>query len=562
MKRLFRRVIFLGFVAMLRPACGDGAGATLLTVMEDEPNDTIFLATSIPPGGAGQGSLAVAADVDYWSFTATAGQYVSIEIYALRFDQAAWRLHQALPIMSLFASDGTTPLLRHDHSQYVNLANPVDLDFPLFKILATGSYYLRVQSLDSSNLPADGGKYLLRVRPQTITGTLVTEAEPIGGVNNTPATAQPISANTTVFGFYLDSDPDFYSFTIATPTIIHVETLAIRYGRLPGSVNYRDNRVRLYSTDGITVLQDNDDNIWFDGGVHYLLTTPGTYFVEVTQTGFTASTAYWLTYTTESPTATAETEVNDTFASANPITYGAFVTGGVSSVDTDFFSFSAQAGDQVMVKRYDAANREGSPGVVTVAFLESDGTTVHPSSVPGAFQQIQSTIFLTSGTHYLRVTTAGGPCPYALQLILVRSAQAESEPNDTNSQAGTLDVNGRAAGVISVPGDEDRFQFTAAAGEVVTFQIFAGKGGYSSSEVQGTGSSLVPRVSILDGGGATLASSARPTISPWDDALSLSVFEPTLEVTFVAPAAATYFVGVKDLGGAGSATSWYVLERR
>jgi hypothetical protein len=328
-------------------------------------------------------------------------------------------------------------------------------------------------------------------------------------------------------------------------------------GALPDS--YLNTRMTLFDTDGLTVLQDNDDILLKDAGIHYMFGTPGTYYVRVERTGASQNAAYAMTFTVTTPNPIGETETNDNIGQADNLDFD-FGTGAITSSDTDIFTFNGSAGDLIWVQEYDAANLQGFPVNAAVSILKSDGTPV-PSASGGALQQTHRTVLPTTGAYFIQVTGIGGSTgSFAVGVVRVRTAAVESEPNNTNLQAGTLDLNGRASGIIATAGDEDRFQFTAGAGELVTFAVYTKSSG-GAEDIRGNGSSLEAQLDLVDGAGTILVTSSPPTIVA-DEAISPGSPEPTREVSFVAPTAGTYYVRVTDVLGSGSASHWYILERR
>ncbi|MCZ7651960.1 MAG: proprotein convertase P-domain-containing protein [Thermoanaerobaculia bacterium] len=163
---------------------------------EVEPNGTSGTATPIPGSSARiLANVYPAADVDFFSFTAAAGDRVYAATQTL-FDASA----SGDSVLDLLGTDGST-VLESDNND--------------------GTFNASSSSIAGTAIPA-AGTYFLRVRHNVATGTIrpyhlylqlqsgapVAEVEP----NNTPATANPLPASGWVSGT-IDpaADVDYYS---------------------------------------------------------------------------------------------------------------------------------------------------------------------------------------------------------------------------------------------------------------------------------------------------------------------------------------------------------------
>jgi hypothetical protein len=113
---------------------GGGLGATG-PVSESEPNDTPATADPFTPGKILRGSLPSYLDLDYFSFTGTAGQ--TLIFYA---DSITSSLSMSLRV---YCSDGTTRLALSAPGTGQN-------NFICFTLPVTGTYYVRCASWDGS----------------------------------------------------------------------------------------------------------------------------------------------------------------------------------------------------------------------------------------------------------------------------------------------------------------------------------------------------------------------------------------------------------------------------
>jgi sugar lactone lactonase YvrE len=113
---------------------------------ENEPNDAFDAARAVSLGTDGTGVICPSSDVDYWSFTATAGTTVDLDVDA----QALGSPLDA--VLGLFASDGTFLALNDD---YDGLDPRIEYSLP-----TDGTYYVGV----AGNSGGQGYTYTLRFK--------------------------------------------------------------------------------------------------------------------------------------------------------------------------------------------------------------------------------------------------------------------------------------------------------------------------------------------------------------------------------------------------------------
>lgn len=542
-----------------------------LSIQETEANNTPGTANPLPVRTAGLGSLTTVGDVDYWSFSSTANTVVRFEISGVRRDFATWDGVPNVPRLQVFGSNGTAYLVGHD---ILNTAGGAvgwqwgfhDVDIPLFRIPATGTYFLRVDCFDTAFA---GGEYAVRVVPVDV-GSLQFESES----NNTSGTANAITPG-VISAYHADGEDDWYSFSVTAPAVVSFEMMAYRTGihGVAGVMDndYYDPMIQLVAPDGSTVLKTDDDVYFYDSALSFFITTSGTYFLRVTESplGTDGDAPYFLTFDLQdASTAVAESETGDTTAQATAIAYDDIVTGSLSSLtDLDWYSFTGTAGDMVRVVWYDLNSHQGAVDEVRADFAIDDvtGISEHISFENNFNMNCVRTMLQSSGTVYVVVGAAAaavGGTNYAFRIELVKASTYETEGNDTTGTAGGLSGAGRAAGMIGASGDQDVFSFTALAGELVTFAIYGATGANSNGfyDFSGNGSILTPILEILDGGGSTVAS------VPWDGSfLSPEVISngmASAEVTYRAPSAGTYYVRVTASDGLGDNTHTHMIEKR
>jgi sugar lactone lactonase YvrE len=107
---------------------------------ETEPNNDPATATAVTLGTAATGVLCPGGDVDFYSFTATAGQILELDIDASQFGSPLD------PTLELLAADGTTRLAFNDDSD--GLDSRIRL-----AVTTTGTYYVAVRDIDDLGGP-------------------------------------------------------------------------------------------------------------------------------------------------------------------------------------------------------------------------------------------------------------------------------------------------------------------------------------------------------------------------------------------------------------------------
>lgn len=542
-------------------ACGGGGGGAATVVAESGTNDSAASANPISVGRPASGSLDSTGDVDFWSVPLGAGQVVELELFATRLDQARWDTVVNAPRLTLYDTDGATKLLEHDLGGFTSAGwgwGMHDLDIPLFRAPAAGTYFVGLRQADVTR---QGGDYVFVLRPRTA-GGFQSEGELPGtsGANDTTATAETFTPG-LLYGFHADGELDVFAFAVSAPSLVRFEVTAYRSGVCQGDDAYSDLGLRLLDVDGSTELAANDEAFFSDPALHFRLDTPGTYFVALEESGGTGDGHYFLGFERESLAGLAlESEDNDTTGTAQVLAYGARIQGTLDAADPDVFVFQGTAGDLVRAQTFDQDNYQGVVGEVALQVLRSDGLTLVPSA-PDRALHFHSFLLQQSGAHFLVLSTAADTPGYMLRLERFRSSAFESENNDSIANADALDASGRASGVIAVNDDQDFFGFPASAGVPVTLQVYAKASVHSDGflELSGHGSQLQPFVRIRNAGGGQLANSHYGRFIGSEGVLSGL---PTCAVTFVPSASGTYYVEIESIVNLGSADSHYLVEKR
>lgn len=541
----------------LLAACSNSSGSSLslVPVMESEPNDSTAQAGLLRFGQNIQGSLTTIGDTDWWQVDLRAGDILSMEVFANRFDQSTWVAAGNVAKVTLYDTDGTTEIL-HQNSTDFDWGTLQDTDVLAWRVPTSGTYFIEV---GAENGAAAGGDYLVSVKRNSFQGNVQfeTEANGASGDNDTDLTAESLTPG-VLHGWHVDDETDFYSFAVTTPSLLRFTMSEHRNGFLAGDDGVLDPEIYLYDS-GVNLLALNDDTFYLDSAIQYIVNTPDTYFIEVNECCNLGDGPYQMTFERaplSSLTVVAESEPNDDTLNAQAVDFDDVIT-GVYDGNFDYFAFSCNAGDRIHVEYIGI---EGASFEPSFAIFDSNDVAISQelSSTFGATK----TILATTGTYYVVVGgtfRVGLTTPYAFRVRQTR-ATYESEPNDQMTDAIPLDTDGHAAGVIDTDGDLDVFSFTATEGIPVVLDVLAGDG-YSAGgffTLDGFGSIMDPALVVRDENDNVITSwdSAQGILSGVIDGL------PTASLVFVPPATGTYFLEVSEADGDFGVDAYYTVQKR
>lgn len=260
--------------------------------------------------------------------------------------------------------------------------------------------------------------------PEALLGTAV-ESEP----NNTPATANAIANNVKVrsANVYPVADVDYYSFQATAGDRVYAGTMTF-FGPATSST---DSQLRLIASDGVTVIEFDDDN-----GSHAGLSSSiagatipstGTYYLQVND--FDAVNGlifgYDLYLQVQSAAPVPETEANDTPATANVLPASGLVSGTRNpavATEQDWYSIPLNAGDTLVLSldldpERDTVTWNGRLGVALFGDASNQILVVDDAGTGDTAPQIPSEHLVmtarTAGTYFAFVDSAsaatGGP---------------------------------------------------------------------------------------------------------------------------------------------------------
>ncbi|HEY8208410.1 MAG TPA: pre-peptidase C-terminal domain-containing protein, partial [Myxococcaceae bacterium] len=194
-------------------SCDDGREKSLLSKLraaigsETEPNPSAATATPIGNQARLRANIVPATEVDFYSFTASAGD----RVYAATMTAASPLFSSTDSLLDVFGPDGTTLLETDDDDGALGGLASTVAGTP---IPADGTYYARVSNFSTT---APITPYDFYFRRQNVPA--IPEVEP----NNTSATAQPFPATGFVDGsLSATTDIDVYSINLNAGDTIYV----------------------------------------------------------------------------------------------------------------------------------------------------------------------------------------------------------------------------------------------------------------------------------------------------------------------------------------------------
>ncbi|MCB8916396.1 MAG: proprotein convertase P-domain-containing protein [Ardenticatenaceae bacterium] len=248
---------------------------------ETEPNDTPATANILPGNDVVVlGDISPAAEVDYFSFTANAGDHV----YAATMTQFS-NGGSSDTIVSIIGADGVTVLETDDDSgSFSSLSSAIGGTI----IPASGTYYVLVDGFSTTSLITP---YRLHVR--VISGTPGVESEP----NNDLANADPLPASGWISGTISSTtDPDIFYFNLNAGDSVFIG-LDMDPGRVPANTNW-NGRVGLGLFNNFFLLANDSSTVKPHAEAFFMTAQQaGTYYAYVDSTvttGLGPNAAYHL----------------------------------------------------------------------------------------------------------------------------------------------------------------------------------------------------------------------------------------------------------------------------
>ncbi len=510
--------------------------------VEAEPNNSLGQANAISPNSTIRGMLNPAGDVDFFAFSATAGQRLRIDVDA----QTLAPPSAADTVVELFTDSGIKVAENDDEG-------PGQLDSLLEMTLTeTGRFVFSIRDLHRK-----GGSAFTYHVTITLTGGgggtgRVTESEP----NNTLAQAHLVRPDVTVVGTLNPSgDVDFFALDVTSGQTLTVDVRA----RSLTPPSDADTVVTLFDGRGNQLAENDDSGSSLDSRLDVPLSTTGRLFLRIRN--FTPKGGP--TYTYEAlitlrgaplpPPLVNESEPNNSITQATLIVPPVTVRGTINPAgDVDVFAFDARRGQHLRVDIDAQTLTPPSSLDSVVTLLDSRGNQVAENDdTEGSLDSLLQVTIPGTGRFFIRVRhfdQKGGPSfTYEMKVTLTdqdggRPTVSEQEPNNSLQQANAITPDVTVSGSLGQFGDVDFFSFNGRAGQRVTIM--------TTAERLTPPSPADTVVALLDATGREVASNNDDPRGGTRD----SFLQATL------PSAGPFFVTLRDLFNRGGKSFVYRMD--
>lgn len=538
---------------------GDRSGSTgaftlSIAAIDSDPDDTIASAT--PLGTLSQpqtrsGAIdANGTDVDFFSFTVTAGQRVGFDIDRagmgsldsyLRLFDAAGRELQA-------NDDGPTPTEPMTVESYIE-----------YTFATAGTYFIAVSGFGNSSYNPTGGggdqmgssgEYTLVVTP-----VASNSDDPDDQISEAIALGAVTMPRSVTGGLTTATDVDLFSFSVTAGQRVFFDVDSPASGL--------DGIMRLFDASGAELAANDDgpnpdepNGNAVEPYIAFTFNAAGTYYVGISgfpNVAYNAVTGggdergstggYQLILTPAAMTAgDADDQISEAI-SLGDVAAGASRRGTIDiGPDVDMYSFTASAGATLWfdIDRPDGGTLDSFIRIFTAAGVELAANDDGPSPTePASVESFLQFTFAAAGTYYLGVSGfsnvayspvagTGDSLGSTGDYILVVGASS-NDPDDTIAEAnpiGSISGSRTVNGGIDTATDVDLSSFTVIAGQMLSFDV---------DLPPGSGLDAVLR--LFDANGMPLAANDNgPTAG------ESASNEPSLMYTFAT--GGTYYVGV------------------
>lgn len=418
---------------------------------ETENNNSQGTADTIYPNQSVNGNISSSSDVDWYRVTLNSNCYISLTLSHSYIDDGNgyWTMN------------------------FRNASNSVTYDMTIAGTetskrscrigLPRGTYYIQV----SDNWKQSSINYNLRVNYVAVN---YWETEN----NNSLSTADSISTNQSVTGSLpTGGDIDYYRFTLGSNGYI---SLTLNHQYIDDGNSYW--RVRLFRGSDSSLLEE----FTYQGNVASQRSCriglpKGSYYVEVSDEWKHSDVDYNLrvNYIAASYW---ETEVNDSFGTADAISPNVSVTGSLmKSNDTDYYKFTTGSNGYISLTLNHAYIDSSSNYWQIRLYRGSDTTLIEEFNYQGNIASQKSCrIGIPKGTYYLQVSDewSHSDVDYNLRVNYVADKSYETEINNTASTADAITKNVVSRGTLMARDDVDYYTFSLAANCYVNFRLTHG----------------------------------------------------------------------------------------
>ncbi len=291
------------------------------------------------------------------------------------------------------------------------------------------------------------------------------ESEP----NDTRATADAVTLATPITGQLSSyTDVDYYAVTVGSSGM-----LSVVFDVPTNSSNSDYFKLGLYDGSGtlLSLFSTGVDKTYTAG-----VAAAGTYYIGVTGNDFLngyyySSGQYSLTASVTAGSANgAESEPNDTRATADAVTLATPITGQLSSyTDVDYYAVTVGSSGMLSVV-FDVPTNSSSSDYFKLGLYDSGGTLLSLFST--GVDKTYTAGVAAAGTYYIGVTGndflngyyySSGQYSVTASIVAGSANGAESEPNNTISTADAMTLGTAITGQLSSYTDTDYYSVTATS---------------------------------------------------------------------------------------------------
>ncbi len=403
-------------------------GSYRLSLLGDDHSDQAAGATVVSINSDTAGNIEREADTDWFALDVISGK-------EYRFETQLGSLSES--VLTLYGEDGQTPLESAPSGSGGGSSISWSANF-------TATVYLEVAAGTSS---------------QTGTYTLSIASD---DHSNSASGATPVSVPSTASGnLELVGDVDWFAFEAEADQAYTFGTTLL---------GLSDSVLRLYDTDGATLLEvDDDGGSGLASRITWTAPQDGTFYLEVSGYSSSQTGTYELWLDLFLPS--VDDHGND-YQTATAVSVPGTVAGGIEvGNDEDYFSFQATAGELYVFETTLLGLSDS-----TLTLYDQDGTTQLAFNDDGGFglaSRIQWRA-TDSGTFYLRVAAFASSQTGTYLLSLSREPLPVDDHGNTAETATSVGLNQSVQGDLENYSDIDWFRFHASQGADYVFETELG----------------------------------------------------------------------------------------
>lgn len=440
---------------------GTGTAATVsgtASIIADDHGDRPETATPIGIDEPIEGELQFEADIDTFSFEATAGTQYRLAVTLNSLDDSVLDL-----------VDGEDLVIANNDDWQDELASVI-----VWTAEESETLYAKVRGYNNAQ-----GTYSLTITEAD--GTLVDDDH-----GNDASTSTPIELGSSTPGSIGNNDTDWFQLTVDPDSRLELQ---VDLGTLDDSV------LELRDSEGVLITEDDDGGSGLGSRIVYSFAEGGTYYA-VVEPYFNEQGSYTLTVNDAGPA--PEDLHGDTPETATPLAFEESIDGYIDGADTDWFrievgpnsSFSIDVtlgtlNDSVLELRDESGN-----------FLTENDDT--PNDLASSIAWTSQ----TGGTFYAVVRSYSGDEAGSYSVAVTFAELKVDDHGNGPDDATPISIRSVTDGTIDTD-DSDWFRFSADAGTIIDIEIVLSTLFDSVLEIRDDTGELVERD---DDGGVELGS--------------------------------------------------------